>query len=147
MTNPCKSPQVRAFLCSAYLNVCLASSTSQCRLWESLQTFFVFSLLWLHWFLAIIFEVPTTVLPQILWTWHNLTWGTLFLVEFMVYSLKFLKAFKVSSSWGLLWPILKIIINSFPFLTYIFISLHSTWQLLLFLIYACFLWKVRVFSF
>lgn len=131
MTNPCKSPQVRAFLCSTYLNVCFASSTSQCRLWESLQTFFVFSLLWLHWFLAIIFEVPTTVLPQIIWTWHNLTWRTLFLVEFMVYSLKFFKAFKVSSSWGLLWPILKIIINSFPFLTYIFISLHSTWQLLL----------------
>lgn len=125
-------------LCFLYLTVQVVRKPSN---------FFVFSLLWLHWFLAIIFEVPTTVSPQILWTWHNLTWRTLFLVEFMVYSLKFFKAFKVSSSWGLLWPILKIIINSFPFLTYIFISLHSTWQLLLFLIYACFLWKVRVFSF
>lgn len=144
VTNPCKPPRVRAFLSSAYLNVCFASSTSQCRLW-SLQTSFVFNLLWLHWFLAIISEVPTTVLPQILCTWHNLTWGTLFLVDFMVYLLRFFKAFKVSSSWGLLWLIFKIITNSFPFsLIFLshFIVLGSFSYVL---IYACFIWQLEIF--
>lgn len=71
--------------------------------------------------------------------------GKLFLVEFRVYSPKFFKAFKVSFSWGLLWPIFKIITNSFPFLTYIFISLHSNWQLLLCFNLCLFLMAVRDF--
>lgn len=58
---------------------------------------------------------------------------SLFRVEFMVSSPKFFKSFKVPSLWGLLWPIFKIITNSCPFFDYIFISLHSSWQLLSFL--------------